>query len=253
MSPTNVSTSRTTGGLSGPMADDSASSLTVAADVTSSGLLRPAGLPLADSTEAFQPPRTFQGISQGTFILLLVAVVAAGAIYVMRLTQGTLSANAEILLFEAKIEQALARFGASAANPAVTDRLLPGDTESIIAMFTDDVTRRQIPKGQLKSDPFMPKIALASEVKPSDTADKSPGVAPVPPRSPAAELNKLKLEAVVQGRMPIAIINGSLYQVGQRLGAFRIRSIQGMEVELESAGETHVLKIDRTLTRERSH
>lgn len=235
--------------------DDSASGLSADPNmgtqaVAPGGLLRPAGLPMADATESLQPPATLRGLSQGTLILLAVAFIAAAAIYVMRITQGSIAAGQEIAVIEAKIEQALARLGQTpmAESPASEDAKVwqLNDTQAIVAMFTDDVSRRQIPPNRLRSNPFSPKVMAPAPVE-ADASVSSP--APATTGVTPAELAKLKLEAVVHGRVPVAIINGSLYQVGQHVGSLRIRAIKGMEVELEADGQVHVIRIDRSLNR----
>ena len=56
------------------------------------------------------------------------------------------------------------------------------------------------------------------------------------------EVEKLKLETVIKGA--VAIINGDVVKVGQRLGEFAVVRIGARTVELKSGGTTFVLVME---------
>ncbi len=216
------------------------------------GIVRPEGMATADDAESANVGKGQGFLSQGTVLIIIVAILSAGGIYLLRISQGDVSVSSESKLFEAKIEQALVKLANPTALPS-DDPLLErnikslfADTDSVVAMFSDDHASRQVPLEYVKKNPF----ASPSERKVVDAA----GVTTVVDRSDqekqrelkrlAQEFKQLKLDAVMQGRVPVAIINGAIVQPGQTVGSFTVKSISGLGAQLEAAGQIYNLAIE---------
>jgi len=189
-------------------------------------------------------------IAQGTLLLFIVAVIGAGSLYAMRVTQSDLGSAAVSEDVEARIAQVLARM----ASPNKADQPIAAqqeslqalfrDTSTIVAMFADDPTQQQIPIEYVQKNPFA--IAL-----PGSGKDGKGEVAVVPVRDRSeelrrraleTELSRLELQTVMQSRNPVAVINGQLVQMGQSIGSFTVTRIEGLWVELSSGN--HVFRLE---------
>ncbi|MCC7193072.1 MAG: hypothetical protein IT444_09870 [Phycisphaeraceae bacterium] len=211
------------------------------------GIVGPEGLPEASDLDFETKPK--RSISHGTLLLLGVLIVASGGLYLMRFSQGNVN-NANAKEVEAKIEQALAKLaqpaGLAPDDPLAKNNLnaLFKDTNSIIAMFASDPSQRQVPIDYVKKNPF----AMEQAREPEAAANQQTA-APVRENGArkklAAEAQELKLQTVMKGRAgSIAVINGQFVQVGQKFQSFTIKSIEGMTVELEAAGEIFKLQME---------
>ncbi|MCE9591364.1 MAG: hypothetical protein K8S99_12660 [Planctomycetes bacterium] len=210
------------------------------------GVARPEGLPEANDFDLEAKPAR-KGVSQGTLLILGVLVIGAGALFLMRSTQGEIMAAAGSEV-EAKVEQALARL----SNPqslSVQDPLsktnvnaLFRDTDTIVAMFSADPSTHQVPLEYVQKNPF--ELALGK----SSSESAAPGAAAVRDdghmRRLQIELKTLKLQTIMGGARPVAVINGELYQPGQKIGSFTVRSIEGMKAVLTAEGETFTMSME---------
>lgn len=226
------------------LSDNSIDESNVTMPLLAGGMARPEGMPEANDFDDGKPAR--KGLSQGTMLLIGLLVTSAGALYLMRSTQGEIlgTAGSEV---EAKIEQALARL----SNPhalSSTDTLAKNnvnalfkDTNNIVAMFAIDPSTRQVPLEFVQKNPFQLSIARAAE-----TGSSAPTAVnnDARTRKLEAELKALKLQTIMGGTRPVAVINGELYQPGQQVGSFTIKTIAGMAVQLEADGATFVMKME---------
>ncbi len=179
--------------------------------------------------------------NRGTLLVLAVVVIAAGALYGMRMSQSDAGTSDEIKSAEAKIDKLMAK-------KVSVDGVL-GDTEVILAVLNDDRTRRQVPIEFTKQNPFLLLLEQA----------KSEG--PAKPVKPAedpevlrlaelklkldSEFKKLNLQSVVPtGRTPVAIINNKILQIGHDIGSFKIKDIRNTTVVLEAEGRQYSLSLE---------
>lgn len=212
-----------------------------------SGLVQGDSLPGAEGFDESSSRSGNPFLSHGTLLIAIVAVIAAGSLYLMRASQGQMTVNEEAKTLEAKIEQALVKL----TNPNAMqhdDPLLAGnmqvlfkDTDAVIGMFTEDTSKHQVPLQSLKKNPFVMTLTRTVfdnqgnvEVDPSASATRQLG----------SEFKDLHLETVMQGARPVAIINGKLVQPGDRLGNFQVKAIENLAVILEAGGETFTLNMD---------
>lgn len=113
------------------------------------------------------------------------------------------------------------------------------DTDAVVGMFTEDNSKHQVPLQSLKKNPFI--ITLATTVFDAQGSTNDPTAAN---RHLGSEFKDLKLETVMQGARPVAIINGKLVQPGDRIGNFTIKAIEGLTVQLEAGGDLFTLHLD---------
>lgn len=214
---------------------------------------RPEGMPEASpemDLEGGAAPGSHRSVSTGSLVILLIASIAAGTIYLMRKSSMDMSARGGKEI-ELKIEMALAKLskpqGMAPQDPLQKGNLdkLFSDTESIVQMFAADSTSRQVPIEFVQKNPFLLPIER-TVVVPTATGqtvvverrDDSRE------RKLRAELKDLKLQTVMRGRVPVAIINGNFVQVDQKIGSFTLKAIDELGVQLEADGMTFPLTME---------
>lgn len=184
-------------------------------------------------------PETGSGLlSHTTLLVVVVAIVAAGSLFLMRASQGELTSSAEVQEIESKIADALNKLNnpklLPAGDPLLTENLntLLAPTDEITAIFQHDVRDQQVPIDQVKKNPF----ALAM-------ADNSPDTT-VDTRQPDRALEQLKnevksldLQSIMLGARNIAVIGGEFYKRGDKLGSFTITEIDKFTVYLQASGK----------------
>ncbi len=216
------------------------------------GIVRPEGMATADEADFSNVGKGHGFLSQGTILILAVALLAAGGIYLLRISQGEVGISTESKLFEAKIEQALVKL----SNPTVLpsdDPLLArnikslfADTDSVVSMFSDNHVNRQVPLEYVKKNPFaaISERKIVETGEPGEVVNVSERQHQKEMRRLAEEFKGLKLDAVMQGRVPVAIINGAIVQPGQTVGSFTVKAITGLGVELEAMEQSYTLTIE---------
>lgn len=190
-------------------------------------------------------------LNNGTMLLLMIFVVAAGTIYAMRVTQGDITVGAAAKSIEAKVEQALAKLTKPEAldpnDPLLKENLVTlfKDTDEIVSTFSTDPSRHQVPINYVQKNPFYlptrPKVVAPKPV----SANKAEEDRLEALKNLENEFKGLQLQTVMQGRVPVAIINGELVQPGQMIGSFKVKSIKASEllVELENPLKNYTLSM----------
>lgn len=191
-----------------------------------------------------------RGLSKGTLAVILIALVALGVLYGMRVMQGDLGAAGDAQV-EARMEQILAKLNNPDALDA-NDPLRPQnidalfrDTDSIVASLDTDLTGRQVPAAFVKKNPFILPFANEPTVEAAPIDDTEQQRQALLGRL-RNELNSLNLQSVMSsGPNPVAIVNGEMYRPGETLGSFQIVSISvsNQTVRLEAADETFTLSM----------
>lgn len=211
------------------------------------GIVRPEGLPEMDEfgLDSGKPQRKV--LTQGTMLMLLVFVIAAGTLWGMRLSQREAAASKSSKEVEKKIDDALKKFGAATGpqapmNPTDIDKILEG-TDAIVEVFATDAVQRQVPIEQIKKNPFVLPIFGSAQSGP-DPLEMEGMAAMRQQETLRREMEGMKLQSIVLGAVPVAIIDGELVQVGQHLGSFVVRRINQMSVDLEFGGQVLVLKME---------
>lgn len=216
-----------------------------------SGVARPEGMSDPDEFDIDGLGSKRPKLSQGTMLILVVCVIAAGTLYGMRLSQRKVGSDRHSREVEKKIDEALAKIdapsGLDKSSPLNSDRLndLFKDTDDIVSMFAADTTQRQVPIQFIKKNPFVLPIYQAIEVAPViDTAAAMNRAKQKLLEELQKEFESLHLQSVMGGDRPVAIIDGDLVQPGQSIGSFTVTSIEDLTVKLESSGQSFELGME---------
>lgn len=180
-------------------------------------------------------------------IVGVVAVILIVATVVMRSFQaGTLDEDGVSPTVTAKFDQLLGGQGqgSSPADGNTSANGMQRDTDAIVAMFTSETNEQQVPIEYVKKNPFRLELPEAEpDTKPTDKANAK--------QQQAARLKKLRakakglgLQSIMGGAQPVAVIDGSLYQTGDKVGPFTIAQIDRLRVKLKAGEETFTLTMD---------
>ncbi|MEM6333801.1 MAG: hypothetical protein AAF823_10735 [Planctomycetota bacterium] len=186
-----------------------------------------------------------------TFILLaLVAALGGGAIYVMRAAQDSVQTRGTDGL-ASRIDDALGRLTNASVmrdddpySPRAVNELF-SDTDRVLAIFATDPTEKQVPVGLLKKNPFSLRVQRVV----TETGEAAPEI-DLAEQKRQAELRqayrRLKLQSVIDMRVPVAVINGDMYRVGQQIEGFEIAAIssRNQAVKLTAGGRDWVLRME---------
>lgn len=192
-----------------------------------------------------------KSMSQGMLLIALVVLVAGGVLYAMRLGQGDLGDGASQQV-EARVEAALAKLTQPETmrddDPLAHQNLqaLFDDTDAIVAMFAADHTERQVPIDYVQKNPFAMNEAPREVVEPTERSGPSDEELRAARRVELErEIQSMRLQSVMGGRTPIAIVNGEFMRVGQTVGSFEVASISPdtLTVVLEHDGERFTLSM----------
>jgi hypothetical protein len=129
----------------------------------------------------------------------------------------------------------------AAASPAATSR---DDTAEVTLLRSAPPASLRPVSVPPQEPAIFPKIAPRTPPAgaPSEGAPRPADAAPSRPNAATAD-SGLQLQAVSeQDGQPVAIVSGQLVRVGDRIGSATVVRIGPLEVELETAGQRHVLK-----------
>jgi hypothetical protein len=183
----------------------------------------------------------------GAMLLVVLLIAAAGVLGAMRMTSGVPTTDASIADAERKIDQALKKL-ATPARAAETNgkiQALLGDTDSIITMFANDPSRKQVSVDQLAKNPFELFVTRKAG------SDTDPNVKVIDKlkaerlKKLKDELAKLSVQSVLQGRTSLAVVSGKVLREGDSVGSFTVTQIGPFGVRLTADGNTYTLLMDK--------
>lgn len=224
------------------------------------GVAKPEGLPEAADLDLEALNVSRRKISQGTMVIIMVVLIAAGSLYAMRIGQGDLSAGGVPTEVMTKIEAALAKSSPTNSNQAqvhnASMKSAFRDTDTIVNMFNTDVTQSQVPIEYVQKNPFA--LPIVAQIETNLSAD-NPGNAvrlKEKQRKLQAAFDKLSLQSVMaNARIPVVVIDGQFYKAGQEVGPFTITKIHDRGVDMTSDGIEFALsmqdQVDKKPTRRR--
>lgn len=223
-------------------------------DLDAEGLEESAGNPLipgVDREQGFGADPTFgvdeqpnksRSLASGLLPIFIIAAVAGGAIFFMRSTAGDADRDTIATEVRAKIDQAVAKLSNENAmahtDPLRADNIdnLFKDTETVVAMFATDFTENQVPVQYVKKNPFVLDRPKTAEGKPAETGDDrrryEQWLAGL-----KRDIHNLRLDAVMGGAQPMAIVDGKPVHVGDTVGRFEVEAIQGQTMRLRAVYE----------------
>lgn len=181
------------------------------------------------------------GVPAGVLLLGVVLAIGAGTLYFMRIGGNAGAADdPSAAAAEKTIEEALARLSNEPEARAELQSLFQ-DADQIVSVFTDDPASNQIAPDKLKKDPF----ELYVTNKPAeDESDSGPSAELQRQRQLRAQFEKLKLQSLLSGATPMAIISGETVREGDEVGPFKVRSISPYGVQLAAEGNTYTLRMN---------
>ncbi|MBI1369399.1 MAG: hypothetical protein GC162_12190 [Planctomycetes bacterium] len=185
----------------------------------------------------------------GALLLVVVLCVAGGTLWTMRVTGGVEKLDQSMVATEKKIDQALAKLQAdkkgSAASPGNLDALF-GDTDKVIASFSNDPTKRQVDVDHLQKNPFEMFVSANKSSTDQNVAaiDK---VKAQRLKEIKAEFDKLQLQSLLNGAQPLAVISGKVLKEGESVGSFTVSKITPTGVTLSAEGNTYTLAMKKPL------
>jgi hypothetical protein len=189
--------------------------------------------------------------SRSALMILLVLAVAAAALYVMRMTGNVNTTDTEAASAEQQIDQALKsllKINERGHGPAPRQRDL--DADAVIARFADDPIEKQVGVDELVKNPF--EVMLRTEDGTQSAEDKT--VAAAKQRAENARLDLLRkelagyrLQTIMTGASPMAMVSDQVVQVGDQLGSFRVAAIEEMAVTLTVDDNTYHLTMDSSM------
>jgi hypothetical protein len=206
-----------------------------------------AGMDASLADESMAAPARTRRIGEGVVLLLVVLLVAGAALWLMR-SSGAVDVSTQMSSVELKIERALAQLTGKSRpvdseDPDELGSWL-GDSDRLIARFSNDGTDKQVPLNRLASNPFA--------IKRTQPADGGPTKVQVDPevvrrqkrmRALRTELRALKLQTVMSGRNPMAVISGQVVREGAKLGSFTVATIEPRTAILTAEGNTYRLSM----------
>ena len=191
--------------------------------------------------------------NKSTMLIVTVILIAAGALYAMRISQGDGKQSEDVRKSEAKIEQLMTQLKSADAlggNHSLAkgsiDKLM-NDAEFIISQLDVDPSKRQVPIEFTKKNPFYlfmerPVEAVATKAAEPNAEEKKQAELM---KKLEGDLGRFKIQSILpNGRKPVAIIDGKIVQVGETIGSFKVKEIQKLAVILEAEGKEFTLSIE---------
>lgn len=190
-----------------------------------------------------EPGVAGRGISRGTLLVILVGVLAFGAIYAMRVMQGDMEADGDAQI-EARMEQILAKL----SNPDALDENDPlrpqnmeglfQDTDAIVASLATDLSGRQVPAEFVKKNPFA--LPLAEQSEQEEEVDDAAERRAAQRRELESEVQHLNLQSLMgRGANTMAVIDGEIYSQGDTVGSFRVESVDASSQTVTLEADDH--------------
>jgi len=179
-------------------------------------------------------------------LVLLVAVVMLRQMQTAELDQAGVSPK-----LAAKVNQYIGTASAAAGEQSTGDSAMNKDTDAILAMFSRDLSDKQVPIEYIKKNPF--RLSLPEPETTEQEADDQPdgpSERELKLKKLNKQLKKLELQSIMGGGQPVAVINGNLYQRGDTVGSFTLAEVSRLKVTLKAAGETFSLTMEEQAGRE---
>ena len=177
--------------------------------------------------------------------MVMVGVFRAGIAGLYLLSRGNrpAEASAEQRLVEARVDSALLELD-QAGGP---DRAGPGKKLSVVERFYHDSRSRQIPLGDLRSNPFVfkpPPGKRKAAVALGGTKPKKPAVSPQW-RQASEAARRMRLQSILFGQQTVAVISNNLLTEGQQIDGWTVTRIRPRSVTLKWKDRTFVLEMQK--------
>ena len=182
-------------------------------------------------------------LTRGSLVLLGVYATGFAALYVLGHSGGPKSAKGEQNLVYAKVDAALNQMDAQPASGELNQQT---DAKAIVDNFYTAARLRQVDRSRLARNPFVFKdkppetqpVVVPKEVDPKDSV-------PSELKAAMAAVKTLKLQSVLVGKSPAALVSNNLVSTGQNIKGWTVTRISPGEVELTWRDQKHVLELPR--------
>ncbi len=203
--------------------------------------------PLIDdgSLDPFAAEGSGTKIRFGSMLIVVVIVIAIGAVFGMRTLAKATAANDTPTDSEKTIDKFLK---AGPGGRTAADNLLAIDNESVLGVLTGDYTDHQVPLDRVQRNPFVGGGGGGGG--PVDPAALGKGQLQ---QAMEAAGRRLKLKSVMMGRKPLAILNVGVVSVNGAVTVrpegieFRVVSITGDSVTLVAEDPKSGLRVEQKL------
>jgi hypothetical protein len=222
------------------------------------GIARPEGMEDAGDLDFASMDQSSKLLTKSTMLVVLVVLIAAGALYAMRMTQGDGKPDDALKKAEARIATLLGDLKKNGDQASKLTGALD-DTQVMLDVLDHDPTKAQVPIEYTKQNPFallLPDKKDSNVLKPINHTPKVDPVVEARKRllKKANEVvAKMKLQSVVpNGARSLAIINNKIVQLNGvvetfesdgKTVAFKVIKVQNVSVVLEAAGKIFTLSL----------
>lgn len=185
----------------------------------------------------------------GSMLIVVVIVIAIGAVFGMRTLAKATAANDTPTDSEKTIDKFLK---AGPGGRTAADNLLAIDNESVLGVLTGDYTDHQVPLDRVQRNPFVGGGGGSGPVNPAAL-----GKGQLQQAMEAAG-RKLKLKSVMMGRRPVAILNVGVIMLNRSVTVqpegieFRVVSITADSVTLVAEDPKSGLRVEQKLFLDRN-
>ncbi len=188
-------------------------------------------------------PKRSGFLTRGSLVLLGVYATGFAALYVLGHSGGPKAAKGEQNLVYAKVDAAL---NLMEAQPGAGELNKRTDAKAIVEEFYTAARQRQVDRGRLARNPFVFKdkapeaapVVVPKEVDPKDSV-------PAELKAAMAAVKTLKLQSVLVGKCPAALVSNNLVTNGQNIKGWTVTRISPREVELTWKDQKHVLELPK--------
>jgi len=189
-------------------------------------------------------PKAAGLFSRGNLLLMGLFAAALVGLYMIHVHAGAGSASAATKDADAKMDGFL---------QTVKDLRKQSDKKVSVALDTSkfEAKHRQVPLTDLHLNPFRYKPIEASGL-PAEAATQPADMVPSPAQDAAkkeaenalAKVKELKLQSIMSGREPAALIDNNMVGIGQKIAGWTVVDIQPQQVKLKWKDQTHTLYLD---------
>jgi hypothetical protein len=184
-------------------------------------------------------------VNNSTLALFAAFAAALIVLYLLGLQNKPRQASAEDLAKQAAVTSAIDDMLQHTEKGAKIDKFL-SDTGRLVQLILGAMGNKTIDTGELPGNPFEREEVVSvvhtegpQIVLPSDRSQQERL------RLMAEEFSKLKVQMVITGSRPAAMINNQLVTVGATVGEFfKVTEIQASHVVLSNGEKAFVLKVD---------
>lgn len=179
---------------------------------------------------------------RGFLLVVLLAAIAGGTLYAMRVTASAKVRAVASTVDEAKVTDALKRLTGGKTNASGELAAIFADTDDVLIRFIHDPTKKHVDLANLQMNPFELRLVRKA---PAEDAQPAKPKGPDPNELLRAELAKLKLQSILVGNPSLAVINGQVVRDGDQVGSFVVTAVNRGGVELAANGNTYTLTMEK--------